>query len=273
MFGAIWRLIKRVFKIGEAEAHAAIDNIENPIRMTEQGIRDLKEDLDKSLQSYAEVKAIAIRTRREAEENSKLSADYESKARALLIKAQSGEVPLDDAKRLAGEALAKKEEILKLAKQASENAVKYDAMTANLQTKIQELKSQVSSWENELRSLKARNTVSSATEKINKQLADVDSSSTLAMLEKMREKVETQEARAEAYGEMANASKSVDDEINKALNTSKGSAALDDLMAQMGMAPVTPPAKVLDIEIQQPVVLENEPKVDNVNTNTNTNNI
>jgi phage shock protein A len=92
------------------------------------------------------------------------------------------------------------------------------------------------------------------------------------MLEKMREKVETQEARAEAYGEMANASKSVDDEINKALNNSKGSAALDDLMAQMGMAPVTPPAKVLDIEIQQPVVLENEPKVDNAN-NTNTNTI
>ena len=40
---------KRLFKIGEAEANAVIDKMEDPIKLTEQGIRDMKGDLQKSL--------------------------------------------------------------------------------------------------------------------------------------------------------------------------------------------------------------------------------
>ena len=43
--------------MGEAEAHSALDKLENPIKLTEQGIRDLKADLDKALQALAEVKS------------------------------------------------------------------------------------------------------------------------------------------------------------------------------------------------------------------------
>ena len=38
-------VFKRLFKMGEAEAHSAIDKLENPIKLTEQGIRDLKKIL------------------------------------------------------------------------------------------------------------------------------------------------------------------------------------------------------------------------------------
>jgi phage shock protein A len=59
----------------------------------------------------------------------------------------------------------------------------------------------------------------------------------MAMLERMKNKVDEQEALAEAYGDMANESKTVDDEINKALNnpTITASAALDDLKKKMGI--------------------------------------
>eukprot|EP01025_Chloroclados_australasicus_P014852 TRINITY_DN1702_c0_g1_i2.p1 TRINITY_DN1702_c0_g1~~TRINITY_DN1702_c0_g1_i2.p1 ORF type:complete len:846 (-),score=82.03 TRINITY_DN1702_c0_g1_i2:2094-4358(-) len=57
MFG--W--LKRLFGIAQAEAHSAISKLEDPVKMTEQGIRDLKNDLNKSLQSLAEVKAMHIR--------------------------------------------------------------------------------------------------------------------------------------------------------------------------------------------------------------------
>lgn len=63
----MFSFFKRLFRIGAAEAHSALDKLENPIKMTQQGIRDLKEDFDKSLKSLAEVKAIAIRTNREVE--------------------------------------------------------------------------------------------------------------------------------------------------------------------------------------------------------------
>ena len=60
-------MFRRLFKIGEAEAHSAIDKLEDPIKLTEQGIRDLKKDLDNSLQALAEVKAMAIRAKNEVE--------------------------------------------------------------------------------------------------------------------------------------------------------------------------------------------------------------
>ena len=56
-------VFKRLFKVGEAEAHSALDKLEDPIKMTEQGIRDLKKDLDASLKAMAEVKAMAIRSK------------------------------------------------------------------------------------------------------------------------------------------------------------------------------------------------------------------
>ena len=39
-------LFKRLFKLGQSEAHSAMDKLEDPIKMTEQGIRDMKKDLD-----------------------------------------------------------------------------------------------------------------------------------------------------------------------------------------------------------------------------------
>lgn len=228
---------KRIFRIGKAEASALLDNLEDPIRMTEQGITELKTDLDKSIQSLAEVKAIAIRTRRESETQKQLVADYETKARALLTRAKDGQIELEEAKRLAGEALSRKEEVGRQQALSVTNSAKYDAMVTNLEGKINQLKSQIASWENELRTLKARHKVSTATTKINKQMAQVDSNDTVALLERMKEKVEEKEALAEAYGDIASVEKSVDVEINKALEGAKPSADLDNLLAEMGMLP------------------------------------
>jgi phage shock protein A len=233
----MWSLIKRLFRIGKAEANAAIDKLENPIKMTQQGIRDLKVDMDKSMQSLAEVKAIAIRTGREVDTYKANSDDYEKKAMALLKQGQSGQMDMAEAERLATEALARREENIKLYQVAVQNKQKYDGMVTNMEGKIRQLKSQIAKWENELRTLEARDKVSKATTKLNKQLTNIDSSGTMSMLERMKNKVDEQEALAEAYGEMANETKTVDDEINKALNNPNitASAALDDLKKKMGI--------------------------------------
>ena len=77
-----------------------------------------------------------------------------------------------------------------------------------------------------------------ASKKINQQISRVDSSGTIAMLEKMKAKVEEDESLATAYGEMAAADKSVDDEINAALSsgsTSAPSTSLIELKKKMGI--------------------------------------
>jgi len=239
-------LFKRLFRVSQAEAHAIVDKFEDPIKMTEQGIRDLKKDLQASMTSLAEVKAIAIRTRREADNHKKLAVDYERKAMMLLQKMQSGEIDQADAERLATQALNKKEESAADAIRLAQEAERHEQMAGQLQANVNKIKSGVNTYENDLVTLKARAKTAAATKKINQQIARVDSSGTLAMLEKMKSKVEEDEALALAYGEMADLDKSVDDEIDEALksgNTVTASVHLLELKKKMGIKMISGPTE------------------------------
>ncbi|WP_405226569.1 PspA/IM30 family protein [Dokdonia sp. Asnod1-B02] len=224
-------IFKRLFKIGQAEANASIDNMEDPIKMTEQGIRDMKEDLAKSVEAMAQVKAMAIRSKNERDEHQEKAKDYESKAIAILKKAHAGSMEATDADRLAKEALAKKEEAQAHADRAGEDTTKFEGNVAQLQSTIQTIKDNIGNWENELKTLKARVKVSSATKNVNKQMAALDNTGTVSMLERMKEKVAQEEALADAYGDIANANKSIDDEIDAAADTSK--EKVDDELAKL----------------------------------------
>lgn len=224
-------IFKRLFRIGKAETHSMIDQLEDPIKLTEQGIRDMKAELDKSLQGLAELKALSIRARNDISENQQRAQDYESKAMLLLQKAESGSISVEDADRLASEALVKKAESEDHINRLKKEKESFDTQIAKMDTNIKTLRSTISKWENELKTLKARVKVSSATAKLNKQLARIDTSDTVSMLERMRDKVSQQEALAESYGEIANEAKSVDDEIDKALSGSENIKAADSLAA------------------------------------------
>ena len=210
--------LKRLFRIGKAEAHSALNSLENPIRMTEQGIRELKGNLEKGLVAMAEVKALAIRSRNDHETYSEKAKDYESKALALLKKAKAGEMDQADADRLAAEALLRKTENTKLAENANANAAKFEAHVDKLNGNLDGLKANIAKYENELKTLKARAKVSDATAAINKDLAGIDSSSTVSMLERMKDKVSEQEALAESYADIAQEGRSLDQEIEDALD-------------------------------------------------------
>lgn len=226
-------IFKRLFNIGNAEANSAIDKLEDPIKMTEQGIRDLKKDLDKSLHALAEVKAMTIRSKNDVETHKNKAKDYESKAMLLLKRAQSGDLDPAEADRLASEALVKKEEAQGQMTRSKEEFDRFEKNVSQLDANVKKIRSSVSTYENELKTLKARVKVSTATKNLNKQMAQIDSSSTVSMLERMKDKVVQDEALAESYGEIANESKSVDDEIEKALEGGTAEAKASDDLAAM----------------------------------------
>lgn len=68
-------------------------------------------------------------------------------------------------------------------------------------------------------------------------MAEIDSSSTVSMLERMKDKVSQEEALSEAYGEVANASKSIDDELEEAIDLINTNAEDDlaKLKEQLGL--------------------------------------
>jgi phage shock protein A len=231
---------KRLFSVAKSEAHAAVDKLEDPVKMTEQGIRDLKNDLRQAMTSLAEVKAIAIRTRRDADNKKKLAADYERKAMTLLQQMQSGSLDAAEAERLATEALNLKEQNAGEALTLAQEAEHHEKMAAQLQAQVNKIKSTITSYENDLTTLKARAKTAQATQKINKQMSQIDPSDTISMLEKMKARVEESESLAVAYGELADVETNVEQEIDAALNKGavKGasSSSLDDLKKKMGIS-------------------------------------
>ncbi|CAM1345210.1 PspA/IM30 family protein [Tenacibaculum amylolyticum] len=228
---------KRLFKIGQAEANAALDGMEDPIKMTEQGIRDLKIDLEKSLESLAQVKALAIRAKNDVEEFTSKANDYQQKAMLILTKAKNGDLNAKEADELAKQALVKKEETNQQVEAAKNEAQSFDESVAKLEANVQEIKNSLKKWENELRTLKARHKVAKATKNLNKEMAEIDSSSTVAMLERMKSKIQQEEALAEAYGDLANENKTLDQKLEELTDTTNQSAEEDlaALKKQLGL--------------------------------------
>jgi phage shock protein A len=229
------KFFKRILNLGKAEAHNLMDKMEDPVKMTEQGIKELKGDLSDSLKNLAEVKALAIRASREAETNAKAAKEYENKAVLLLQKANTGEITQEKADGLAAQMLEKKADAEKRAQLSRTDAEKLNENVRKLEVNVQKLKRDIGAWENELKTLKARAKVSEATQKLNKNLAQVDSSSTVAMLERMRQKVDEQEAISQSYAEIAGAGDSSDDEVNRILggSTTDPNSSLEALKEKM----------------------------------------
>ena len=231
-------IFRRIFKVGQSEAHSIVNKLEDPIKMTEQGIRDLKRDLQGAMSGLAEVKGVAIRLGKEAEDAKQQSGEYERKAMLLLQRFQDGQMDQEQAERLATEALTKKESASERATRLLKDATQQQQMATQLQERVGKLKSTVSTYETELVTLRARAKTAESTRKINQQLAKVDSSSTITMLERMKNKVEEDEALAQAYGEVADVDTSVDSEIDRALasgGTTSTQDKLQEMKAKMGI--------------------------------------
>ncbi len=232
-------IFKRLFKIGSAEANSLVDKLEDPIKMSEQGIRDLKKDLSAALQALAEVKALAIRAKNDGNNYAAKASEYEKKAVLLLKRAEKGEITPEEADRLASECLVQKDSNMENAARCRADQAKFEGNVDKLDGNIKKLKSNIKKFEMELKTLRARAKVSEATKKINKQMAGVDSTSTVAMLERMKEKVDQDEALAESYAEIAGENTSIDDEIDSAIDSGsaevKAADSLAALKAKMGM--------------------------------------
>ncbi|NDV66323.1 PspA/IM30 family protein [Bacteroides sp. 224] len=230
-------IFKRLFRIGQAEINSVIEKMEDPIRMTEQGIREMRDDLDKSIESLAQIKAMAIRTGNDKNKKQAEAKEYENKAILLLTKAQKGELDMAQAEHLATEALTLKERLLADAATLETQQEEHEKAAASIQSNIEVLKFNITKWENELKTLKSRIRVSKATKEVNKQMAKIDSNSTISMLERMKEKVEEEEALAQAYGDLANKKSNLDDEINAAIGSQSGTVNqhLDEIKRKLGI--------------------------------------
>ncbi|HEY0744812.1 MAG TPA: PspA/IM30 family protein [Chryseosolibacter sp.] len=210
-------IFKRLLRISQAEIHAAVDKMEDPVKMTEQGLRELREELAQATESYAKVKALAIRTENEQLQSQQHSMSYAEKAVLIMQKAQTGQVDLIKAEELAREALSLRRKFYIESEELGHQVIALQQSSSEMLRNTQILKENLEKWEKELRTLKARVKVSKATEQVNKQMAQLDNNGTIAMLQRMKNKVEDQEALAKAYGEIAREKHTLKEELDSLL--------------------------------------------------------
>jgi phage shock protein A len=223
----MWIFFKRLFNVGKAKAHAKLDKVEDPVALTEQSIKDLKQDLAESMKSLAEMKALAIRTKRDVQQAHRAADQYEQRAMQFIGKAEQGDITMDEADRYALKALSQKDQILRVSSANEQNLRAYENMIRKLEIDVQKIRTQINTWEGELKTLKVRSRLSETSRRLNERMSSLSKNSMSDMLDDMKMKVEEQEALAQSYEDIANPVSGIDEEVDKVLG--KNAAALPDM--------------------------------------------
>jgi phage shock protein A len=224
-------LFERVFRIGKSEVNAAVDKLEDPIKMADQVLRELKESYQQAIVGESEVKAIALQHRAEEQKARTKAQEWEKKANDLLDLVEEGKLDAEKGNTLANTAAESFQQSTKQADEYAAMAEKEEHALSLMETAIKQLKDRISEAENRTNLLKSRAKTADVSEKINKTLSSVDTDGLMGTLDRMDAKVTATEFRAQAYAEVRDTTLSSEQEINKILGTSS-SSALDALKAK-----------------------------------------
>jgi len=225
-------IFDRLFRIGKAEANAAVDKIEDPAKMAAQILRELKENYQQAIQGEAEIKALALQHRANELQYRNTASDWEKKANDLLDRIESKQ--LDEAKGndLAAKAAEASQAALNEADQFGKMAEKEESALSVMDLKIKQIKDQIAETESRAQLINSRAKTAEVSEKINKTLSSVDTDGLMETLKRMDEKASAQEFRAAAYAQIEDSTLSTEQEINKVLGAGTHSNALEAIKAK-----------------------------------------
>lgn len=181
-------IFNRISNMVKAKANSALDEMENPIELLDQKIRDMEESLNKAKISSAQIFGNLKAIEKEMNEAKEASNDYDNKVRLAMSK--------------GNEELAKKALKLKL-----DSDKKYESLKTSyesLEKKADTLKQNLSSLQEELdktRSYRdeavARLNTANASKQINEIMANVKSKDNSINLDDIERKIAKKESYAE----------------------------------------------------------------------------
>ncbi|EHS55673.1 MULTISPECIES: PspA/IM30 family protein [Paenibacillus] len=212
-------IFKRLRDLTMSNINAIIDKAEDPVKMTDQYIRDMQEDLEDAEKAVAAQIAIEKRFKQQYEEQAALVKKREEQAHTA-AKAQN----VDLARRALEEKKSAEQKMNEFKAGYDQNKAAAD----NLRGKLDEMRRQLTEMKNKRETLVARYNAAKAQTEINKAMNGFSSDTATAGLKRMEEKMLQAEARAEASNEMSSKEKSLDEEFKE---LDKKSAVDDELAA------------------------------------------
>ncbi|MFC4100916.1 PspA/IM30 family protein [Paenibacillus xanthanilyticus] len=214
-------IFKRLRDLTMSNVYAMIEKAEDPVKLTDQYIRDMQADLEDAEKAVAAQIAIEKKFKMLYEEQDALVKKRDEQAHAA---AQMQNVDL--ARRALEEKKAAEQKASEYKKSYEQNKSAAD----NLRAKLDEMRRQLTELKNKRETLVARYNAAKAQHQINQSMTGFSSDSAASGMKRMEDKMLQMEARAEASNEMAGKGRSLDDEFNA---LGKNKAVEDELAALM----------------------------------------
>lgn len=198
-------VFSRISNIFRAKVNDAIDEMENPIELLNQKIRDMEESLNTAKLSSAQILGNVHEIEKKMNVAKRTSEEFEEKVKLAMSKGNE---------ELAKKALAKKIEADKnydSLKASYDDAVKKADAIKN---KLRDLESEIEKTRNYRDEAAARYNNAEASKKVNEILSNVDAGSNKINLDDIERKLQKKEAYAEGLNDLRE-DNSLDKEFEK----------------------------------------------------------
>ena len=189
-------LFDRVSRVVRSNLNAAVSSAEDPEKILDQAIMDMREDLVQMRQAVAQ--AIASQKRVEAQANKAQTGASQWQQRAQLALQKGDE-------NLAREALVRKKTQAETASALQAQLAQQQGTVDTLKRQLIALESKISEAKTKKDMLKARASAAKANEQLQKSVGTLGTSSAMSAFERMEDKVLQMEASGQAAAELAGA--------------------------------------------------------------------
>ncbi len=186
-------IFSRMSNMIKAKVNNSLDEMENPVELLDQKLRDMDEQFNKAKLSSAQILGNVHEIEKKLEAAKKESDDYDQKVKLALSKGNED---------LAKRALAKKVETDKRISslQASYDNAKVQADT--LKVNLRALEEEITKTRNYRDEAAARYANAEASEKVNEVLANVQTKSNSIQIDSIERKIQRKESLAQGLGEL-----------------------------------------------------------------------
>ncbi len=217
----------RISTLFKAKANETLDKVEakNAIPILKEKIEELKKGAMNIDESRAQLKADIKLNEKQMERNEKESELYLKKAKELKSQGSS------EAMALAKQYVKRHLEVLERVKPQKDLLLNLKSRDGDLKKRAESYKDEIRKWQAEITALEARARTADAELAIEKALSETDPDSTLAMMEKLKGKVEAKEALASSYKDIKSESQSLDQKADALLQ--EEDASVDDLLNKL----------------------------------------
>ncbi|MBP3952431.1 PspA/IM30 family protein [Bacillus suaedae] len=220
----MFKFFKRVKTVVGSELNSMLDKAEDPVKMLEQFMREMSEDIRESETSVAKLITNEKMLQKKYEEAEKMADKREEQAMKAL---ESGN------EDLARRALEDKRKQSDLAESLKESYLRAKQDADALRTKLDEMKEEYNEMKLKKDSLKARAESAKTRTKMNRSMSSIGSDHSRQGFDRMEEKVMQMESEAETSDDLSQASRSLDDDL-EALDKGNVDDELAALKKRMG---------------------------------------